>query len=217
MREDHLVSCWDMSTNNPPDLGFRGLGNDGVSTGLVAATDIVQGIHGKSMATEFDGATEWINVPGIDDWPNGKSALSLCCWIKFTVNQSARGLIGWWYAADFRLRIGTNSVVDFRIGGGSAVSPLAYNDGSWHHVVGAFDISLAVDNVKLFIDGALIDTANWTTPIATIDPFAISNAGLDGSAGLKFAGVVDDVRIYDTALTNLQATDLYVASRQGRL
>lgn len=52
-----LVSHWQMSDINPQDIGFRGLGNHGVGTGLVTATDIVDGIAG-GKATEFNGTDE---------------------------------------------------------------------------------------------------------------------------------------------------------------
>lgn len=207
--EKNLISAWDMSSVNPPDVGWRGLGNDGVGTGLVAATDIVDGIGG--MATEFDG-TEHVTVDGLHAWPAGRSAMSLCCWIRFTAGQTNKGLIGWWFVSNNRLSIGNASSITWTIGTTVVTSPLAYNDGSWHHLIGSYDAALAANNLKLFIDGSLIGTANRTALIVTADAFTIAASQGGGS---RLSGSIDDARLYDEGFTALEANDLYRRSRRG--
>jgi len=88
--EQHLVSRWDMSTISPPDLGFRGLGNDGVGTGLVAATDIVQGR--TSMATEFNGIDELVTVADAASLRFGTAGFSVAGW--FYSGMSPTDVVG---------------------------------------------------------------------------------------------------------------------------
>lgn len=68
-------------------------------------------------------------------------------------------------------------------------------DGAWHHVAGTYDLQ----NIKLYIDGSLVATTPYTTAIThSVQPLLI---GKGGGGAYQFDGSIDDVRVYDRALT----------------
>ena len=176
--EQNLVSRWDMSTINPVDLGFRGLGNNGVGTGLVTATDIVQGR--TSMATEFDGAAETVDFGDIG------IIRTLAFWVKPATTTEELFLLD--AGMDIMVNAGTITYTgvgsDATYVNGVAGTTLVAN--VWRHVVCVLDADTDCNNFEAATDGA--------------------NFG---------AIVLDDVRVYNTSLTNLDAADLMARSRRG--
>lgn len=92
-----------------------------------------------------------------------------------------------------------------RIGTDISSTP-QYNDGNWHHVVATFDRGSAL---SLYVDGGLI---------TTVDISSLSNADLTNSHNLTlgkrvnslfYTGQLDDVRIYNYALSPAQITKVY--------
>ena len=82
---------------------------------------------------------------------------------------------------------------EFQGGGINGVTPV--NDNEWHHVAFTYDGT----TIRLYVDGV---------EDATLD--AIIDTGVDGETnvnigsqlgGSLFQGLIDDVRIYDSALT----------------
>ena len=75
------------------------------------------------------------------------------------------------------------------------ISSSTYNDSQWHHLLGTFDGT----NGKLFIDGKLIDTKSYS---GGSNNELIVIGGDDSSSTYRpFQGQIDDVRIFNYALT----------------
>jgi hypothetical protein len=89
-------------------------------------------------------------------------------------------------------------------------TPQALNDGIWHHLV------LVADEVsgKLYLDGKLTDTQLWRgTPQPTLNNWPLifgyyptNFASIGGTFDPYFNGHVDDIRIYNRALTQEEIT-----------
>ena len=83
--------------------------------------------------------------------------------------------------------------------------------GAWHHYAATYDR----DSVKLYIDGITVSSAvndqtgDLSTSIdhVTIGTHRFSGGGLRGA----FNGAIDDVRIFDCALSPTEITGLYTA------
>src|SRR2546425_1464615 len=75
----------------------------------------------------------------------------------------------------------------------SIASPLAYNDGSWHHAAGVLRSGLA----ELYVDGVLVaqDTTNPITSVRTSTVTEIGHVASD------FVGDIDEVLVFTRALT----------------
>jgi hypothetical protein len=82
-----------------------------------------------------------------------------------------------------------------------------YNDNTWHHVVYVID---ADTGHKLYIDGSLAasDTAALKLPTDLINNFEIGRLGRLNATDY-FHGAIDDVRVYDEALTLGQVQALF--------
>jgi hypothetical protein len=93
----------------------------------------------------------------------------------------------------------------FNAGGGSvtASSASAYTNGIWHHFVGVWTGS----TISLYIDGVLALGPSTATgsPVSLNKPLEICTA----VNGQFFNGSIADVRVYNTALTQTDITNLY--------
>jgi len=78
----------------------------------------------------------------------------------------------------------------------------AFND-EWHHVAGTYDGS----QLRLYIDGALEGVTDHTGSIAST-PYNV-NIGRNAAAPNRlYEGLIDDVRVYDCALSEAEIRDL---------
>ncbi|MHC4694350.1 MAG: lamin tail domain-containing protein, partial [Planctomycetota bacterium] len=82
-----------------------------------------------------------------------------------------------------------------------AISQDAINPDEWYHVAGTNDGS----NLKLYIDGQLEDSDNSTGFLGVS-----SNAyiGCEPTSSLYYNGLIDDVRIYDRAVSETELQDI---------
>jgi hypothetical protein len=92
----------------------------------------------------------------------------------------------------------------------AACSSTDYYDGTWHHLVGVRNV--ASDTLSLYVDG--VQKASTTdTTTATLDSNGVTYVADmdadDAGSGEEFAGDIDEVKIYRSALTTAQiATDM---------
>src|SRR5881628_60464 len=92
----------------------------------------------------------------------------------------------------------------------SLVSAKTYSDGSWHYAVGTFDGS---STLRLYVDG--VQVASSVAPAGTVpdntgtQPVRIGANSLASSSPGYFTGNVDEVRVYNRALTALEISDYY--------
>jgi hypothetical protein len=77
-------------------------------------------------------------------------------------------------------------------GGAFGTSLPSFND--WHHIVGV----LNVNTIPLYVDGALMDTKSYSGTIGGSGLFAEIGGADDG----YFKGTIDEVRIYNRALSS---------------
>jgi hypothetical protein len=91
----------------------------------------------------------------------------------------------------------------------------AFPTGSWHHVTATYDGSANNSGIKLYSDGVRMDNADFSggnfhylynTTAPLMIGYFISN---DGNRHGYFNGLMDDVRIYNYALTPVQVQTLY--------
>ena len=86
-----------------------------------------------------------------------------------------------------------------------ASSSSTYNDNEWHHVVGTWDSSHAY----LYVDGMLQGTFTGNAVLSLPSPIAGSIGNFVGGGTYLWKGSIDDVRIYNRALTQTDVTALY--------
>lgn len=87
----------------------------------------------------------------------------------------------------------------------SVVSATGFNDGAWHHAVMTRTKSSGA--IKLYLDGAPAGSATGGT--ASLNAQSTVNFGRLATGGNYFAGVLDDVAVYDAVLTDATVADHY--------
>lgn len=83
-----------------------------------------------------------------------------------------------------------------------AVDPV--NDGEWHHLVMTVDTNAA--ELSLYVDGVLANSQSMdTAALPNFNNFEIGRLGRGGPGPVDpFEGVIDDVQVYDEALSQNQ-------------
>ncbi len=94
---------------------------------------------------------------------------------------------------------------EFQANGGTSVV-----DGQWHHLAGVYDGS----TVRLYVDGQLDASINAGPVRTTSDPVYIGSR-VGRLTDRNWNGWIDEVRIYDTALS--EANILYLAQAQPQI
>jgi len=87
-----------------------------------------------------------------------------------------------------------------------------HNDGEWHHVVGVRD--LARDKLFIYVDGELEAEAEDVTDGSTSNSYDLQIGRFNAGGWSYFNGLMDDVRIYNRALSLEEVTELYETTRR---
>ncbi len=222
-----LVSYWPLDSmaadwSTTPDVVS---GNDFQLYGLDAVNSLVAGKRGQAML--FDGASQYAyftTPPGEDTGlPISRAAsFTVCVWVKGAVMQADRRVFSESNSNDNNnnplVNIGTHNAgndgtVDlyFRNGTGRvqinhAHSPGTAYDDTWHHI-GLVDVNGAV---SLYLDGALNLTTNYTRAAFVSDTTSLASIvrGMGGNIAAYFAGTIDDVAVWERALTEDEIKDV---------
>ena len=83
-------------------------------------------------------------------------------------------------------------------------SPNSYNDGQWHHGVVTFDGSI----LRLYIDGVQITTLSTSSIPETTGNNPLKIGANSRIASNLFTGSIDEVGVWNRALTNTEITGL---------
>ncbi|KKR82378.1 MAG: hypothetical protein UU73_C0007G0018 [Candidatus Daviesbacteria bacterium GW2011_GWA1_41_61] len=202
-------------TNDVCNSGSGGSALDGAESGMaVPATSTSgwtnSGKFGKALS--FDGSNDFIVVSD-NAALNPTTAITASTWINISSYPASDKTIlakGNWAAAAtaaYELYLGSSgSILKFRFvnssssvncdSGGVTVNP-AIPLNTWTHIIATYDGT----NCKLFINGINKYTVN--TGIQTLKDEANNlNIGRRPDAVQYFAGSIDEVKIYDYALTS---------------
>ncbi len=206
-----LVSHWEfdeVTGSTAYDTG--GDGNDGTVNN---ATWIIGKIGG---ALSCDGNSDYVDV---GDSPfDISSSMSICGWFYISdTTSNQEGLV--WKSSAYGIGFGrTNNggVADqfgFHVYDGSTMHTA--NSGSittgWHYVCGVFDDD--ADEVRIYLDGNLKNSVTMTGSIA-LSNSQLRIGGIDYGDGTGwFDGLIDDLRIYRTALSGGNIQYFYDVAR----
>jgi hypothetical protein len=135
--------------------------------------------------------------------PVGNSGYTLSAWVNSTTISGAHGILGWgvWGSGNgtnaFRL---ANNGLDNYWWGNDLLTPQFTGSNSllnlWHRVTASWDGYTR----KIYLDGALISSDHPGTLSSTAVNFNIGTT----NTGEWFAGTLDDVAIYNRALTDTE-------------
>ncbi len=165
------------------------------------------GKEGKiNSAMSFDGVDDWVDVGNDESLNISNNIFTISAWVE----TSDTGAWKWIYqfgehasTKDRALVIDSNNKARMYVYGTNAISTTIVTDGEWHHLVGTIDGT----NARIYVDGNLEHT---TQPSLSAFNYTGARIGkvIPGDT-YWFNGLIDDVRIYNYALTPLQIKTLY--------
>lgn len=194
-----------------------GNGNNGTVNGAILTTDRF-GNAGKAYA--FDGINNWINVPSATSL-NLLGSFSISAWLNANVfnnhnfivskNQGVTGEGTWHFGIEqnsslFQLHYNADPCFCLQtIAANGSNVPV----NQWTHVLVTYD---SVDHfLKYYMNGILISSFNnfiYNNQITSYDLLIGKESGLNGTVTGYFKGKLDDIAIYNRALTQEEITYL---------
>lgn len=148
----------------------------------------------------FDGIQDYIDV---GNYKNLNSSFTISAWInRKNTDQSILSKRDAAYTNGYDLRITNSGKVEMSWNGGVEVitSSTTIPSNKWHHIAVNYNSGKA----NLYIDGILDNTTSGlANPITTTESFIIAAGGKSGTNDF-FEGNIDEVRIWDIALTEDQ-------------
>jgi hypothetical protein len=148
-------------------------------------------------ALEFDGVDDYVSTPFILDPAAG--AFSLFAWVKGgkpgQVLVSQVGGMNWLLADATEGKLMTELKATGRFGT-PLLSETVITDGQWHRVGLTWDGSIRT----LFVDNVEVAKGTQASPAASQGGLYIG-AGKGLEPGSFWSGLIDDVRVYDRAVT----------------
>ncbi|MBN1508752.1 MAG: PASTA domain-containing protein [Sedimentisphaerales bacterium] len=205
------VAHWKLDeTEGPIALDSAG-NNDGVLYGNPVWLPDGGMIDG---ALEFDGMDDYANC-GNDPVFDITDRITLTTWIKVGLFDTAWQAIVTKGDSAWRIqRSGYYNGIEFACTGlsvpgtphGHVLGQVNVNDGQWHHLAGVYDGS----GLYLYVDGLLDVVAPASGSIAT-NAFDVCIADNAQAPGCHWNGLIDDVRVYDQALSQTQIKAVMVS------
>jgi poly(3-hydroxybutyrate) depolymerase len=160
----------------------------------------------------FDGTKDSVEIPATTAFSG--STLTYALWFKpapGALDGQPRGLISKRIGANntqaFAAFIHTGNKIFVDVANGSGSTVLRHDTGivpvanTWHHLAVVFDGNLSSNRLKVYLNGVLTYQANpsVTTILANSSPLSIGN--LNYNYNTSFNGVIDQVRIFNQALS----------------
>jgi hypothetical protein len=159
-------------------------------------------------ALGFDGTDDYVEIIGYKG-VTSTAGRTCTAWIKTTASEQGN-ILSWGTeqpGQKWMFRTESDGTLSVGIWGGYINTATTVNDGVWHHVAAVLtdDGDPSVDEILLYIDGILQTdaTANTTQSIytAALQDVIIGMFENGGVSTSYFEGLIDDVRVYDRALT----------------
>ncbi|MBI2624578.1 LamG domain-containing protein [Candidatus Parcubacteria bacterium] len=235
-RDSSLVGEWsfdgaDVSFAANKAYDRSGQGNDGTITNMSTSTAPAIGKLGQALS--FDGSDDYVSCPA--DGTNVLGQLissftkgSISFWFKasntnrgalFSVSKStdAFNVLAIEYSSEGN---GTKFIGLYAYppsGNEMNYSTPAVSENVWHHVVAVQDAvapKIYVDGVSQSLterSGGPHDDSNWIGDITGAETCRIGNRKVNSADDLRFPGLIDEVRVYNRALTAQEVKQLYLA------
>lgn len=203
---------------------FNGNANDESGNGnhgtVHGATLITDRFGDAAKAYSFDGINNYISVPSSISLNSPSSEISISAWTKFTDMYLSSN--GFYYSSiickgttdvQYRIQIGKQNNNTYNIFSSVGVNTsIELQNGSWYHLL------LIQKNgfTYLYINGLLIDQSNEVSSISSSN--SALYIGFDPPGLIEYQkGEIDDIRIYNRALTDTEVAQLYAFESNSSL
>jgi hypothetical protein len=209
-----MVSWWPAEGNADDIIGV----NNGT---LVGGASFADGEVGQAFS--FDGSSGYVSIPDSPSLDLFTSSITIETWIKANQLTAKSGWMAIVAKGDSSWSLMDTAFANKVYLGLNGVSPSGdlygtrnVNDGQWHHVAGVYDGT----NMFLYVDGTL-DASHPATGLITQNSYPMCIGAVaypeDGvGTGYFFNGLVDEVSIYNRALTAVEIQAIYAAGGGGK-
>jgi hypothetical protein len=151
----------------------------------------------------FTGSAQYVTLGNPSALNITAPPMTLCAWIRRSdASNNPRDILGHgnqgyvWYLANGKLVLGKQNV------SGSAIGTRVIADNAWHHVVTVYSGSV----VYHYVDGVLDSSPSFSKTFSNGNNLYL---GADSTQGEYFVGNINDVRIYNRALTADEIKRIY--------
>ncbi len=203
---DGLVAYYPFNENANDESGN---GNDGTVNGATLTADR-NGNAGRAYS--FNGQNSYITVPH-DSSLISTDEITLSAWIKSSdMTKNDQDIISKTESGSFSLALNeTDGITESKLAfllyvnnDYQFVYSSAHVNNQWYHVVGIYDAT----EMKIYVDGTLEGTLPISGPIKNnTSPLILGNES--GQLNEPFDGTIDDIRIYNRALSESEIQQLY--------
>jgi len=200
-----LVSNWEAEGDYTDSVD----GNNGTPTNENAGSEFTTGKIGQGF--DLDGNNDYVLIGDKANLEFGTGDFSVAAWVKtsfiggtfgdFIISKISTGTDAQY---SLQYRAGTDGTATFFVQRSSdgdiaiANSPCSIADGQFHHLVGVRQGTTAM----LYLNGILVGTGNSINLITSDSSNAVVIGGRVGTTNDPyFNGIIDDVRIFDHALS----------------
>ncbi|MFG2126390.1 exo-alpha-sialidase [Streptomyces sp. NPDC048751] len=197
-----------------PDPTTLDLASPKKPAAVLGGVEETDGVFGGALS--FDGADDAVRLPYRGGLPLGTKDFTASLWFRYTATTGEQPLL--WMGG-----IGTNQpqvwlraepannrlqgLITVRDGASPPRSAYvrtdgAYNDGAWHHLA----LRRGGGQLTLFVDGTAISAADVPGSVSRNSPFGV-HVGQRMDSRAFFTGAIDDVHVWDRALSDTELTD----------
>lgn len=211
LKDSSLVGWWtfdgkDMTNGRVNDIS--GNANHGNLINIATSTFYRPGKIGQGF--NFDGTDDYVNV-GNNSSLSPTTGITISAWVRplkksNAANYSAITAKG---GSLYALMIRQDGIVTFYLQG---VANWLTNDGtkdlfdgSWHYVTATYDGNFQ----RIYVDALLMNSNAITGTITSSSVTTVIGRDTTGASTYVFNGSLDDVRIYNRALSAKEITQLY--------
>jgi hypothetical protein len=196
----------------------------GSTASLIGFTnDPAQWVAGKfNRALQFDGVSNQVVIKGFKGIV-GTNSRTVSAWVKTTEASKSIGVVSWGdqpsgdkWSLLVQNTTDPKGTLRLELGFGNTIATTPVNDGQWHHVactLGSLPAPSSTD-VRFYVDGqpdAVIGGAPVAINTVVLNDVLIGN----DVQGRFFDGVIDEVRIYNRALSAAEIAAQFSASGQS--
>jgi prepilin-type N-terminal cleavage/methylation domain-containing protein len=219
--ESGLVGYWHFDEATSTTVyDASGFGNSGTlySSSTICANPPTSGCPAWQAATNcragsclrFDGTNDYLNLP---DAVLKSDVVSVSAWIKTTETRDLRAIVdrantSGGTSAGWRFDIRSSGALRFRLHtNNGVVAPEGGNitDGNWHLAVGTYDGQA----VRVYIDGSEVASLTLSGNIKYTGVSALTVGSQVGGTSNFLNAIIDEVRIYNRALSATEILNLY--------
>ena len=203
----YAVGIWSFDDQANPTKDSSGYNNNGTISGAVYTANTPHAAIDKGMgkyAMFFDGVND--KVTALDTGvPSGDNPVTYEAWVKIDGYDAIAYdvIVGRTYGDPHSLNLSATGKVSVRIfwgaGAGQDVtysSDKALDLNAWHHIALTYESG---GKLKFYIDGTLDKSFSSTVIPRTVAAQALNIGSRTG--GDSYHGLIDEVRIYEKALT----------------